>query len=133
MFQTNPTKFYIFLSILMVTLCGFSFFLGYKFQSVQVRTNTQDELINKTLQQIQNTSNSSSVSINSQAADIANIVWIEVGQEPVCPPSHPIKGKVDQVNYYYTPDNNFYGRVKPSLCFVNETYARDIAKFIKKY
>jgi hypothetical protein len=66
--------------------------------------------------------------------DIPEVYWIRSGEEPVCPQSHPIKGKFDSaVNLYYTKENKFYDRVKPNLCFVHEVFAKDIAGFVKKF
>ncbi len=134
--QNSNFKFYTFLAVLAVTLCGFSFFLGYKFQSVQIQTTNEDELIAATLNSIEtgDSENTSSTFINQQGPDFSNVYWIPIDTEPVCPPTHPIKGKVsNQVNNYYSPDNTFYNRVKPNLCFVSESYAKDVAKFIKKF
>jgi hypothetical protein len=130
----STSKFYIFLAVLAVTLCGFSFFLGYKFQSFRVKSEGQDQLIISTLKEIEQDSNDiNKANINTQALDISNVYWLAIDAQPVCPDTHIIKGKAGQVNYYYTPDNTFYNRVKPNICFSSEEYAKDIAKFIKKY
>jgi hypothetical protein len=135
MSQNSSLKFYLFLAVLAVTLCGFSFFLGFRFQALQVKNSFEDELITKTLLSIENEAQEApSQTINPSSPDMTNVYWIAIGTEPVCPPTHPIKGKVtNQVNNYYTPDNTFYNRVKPNLCFVSEVYAKDVAKFIKKF
>ena len=70
-----------------------------------------------------------------QAAEsVPGVYWLPVNQPPVCPETHPLKGKFDSsVNVYYTPENKSYDRVKPHLCLSDENYAQNEAGFIKKF
>ncbi len=66
--------------------------------------------------------------------ELDGVHWIKVNEEPICPVDYPIKGKFDgTVGFYYTKSNNSYGRVKPSLCFATEDFAKNSAGFVRKY
>ena len=68
------------------------------------------------------------------AEPVPGVYWLPVNQPPVCPETHPLKGKFDSaVNVYYTPDNKSYDRVKPHLCLSDEDFAQNEAGFIKKF
>ncbi|NJL96603.1 hypothetical protein HC766_00295 [Candidatus Gracilibacteria bacterium] len=71
---------------------------------------------------------------NYNTLDVEGVFWIRVGQQPTCPPTHPIVGKFDKnINIYYLQDHQSYDSVKAHICFVDEEMARDTAGFVRKY
>ncbi len=66
--------------------------------------------------------------------DTPGVFWIKVGEPPICPQTHPIKGKFDSsVNIYYLQDHQSYDNVKAHICFVDENTAKEQAGFIRRY
>lgn len=69
-----------------------------------------------------------------EVLSVPGVYWIKAGEAPVCPESHPIKGKFDSyTGYFYARDHKGYDKIKPLLCFVSEEYATKEAGFLKKY
>jgi hypothetical protein len=65
---------------------------------------------------------------------VNEVFWIQAGQPPTCPATHPVKAKLGTDSpVFYTPDNARYEKIKPQLCFANEETASNVAGFIKKY
>ena len=126
------------LTFLAVILFCFGFYLGIKYTPVDSNSTNKK-------------SNSDSLSLNPKPGEdnltsankivgkdglneIKEISWIKTGQEPICPQTHPIKGRLTNgQKLYYLPENKSASRVKPDICFTNEQYAKDIAGFIRKF
>ncbi len=65
---------------------------------------------------------------------LEGVHWIKVGEPPVCPETHPLKGKFDSnVNVYYREDYPQFDNVKPHICLASEQFALEKAGFIRKY
>jgi len=121
-----------------IVFFGVGFFFGYK---TKVNTVSTLELASS------NNSNASLSSLaipvtttSSQATAVnpisgADVFWIKVGTNPVCPETHPIKGKFDTstAKFYYTTENRSYDRVRPDICFTTEAFAKETAGFVKKF
>jgi hypothetical protein len=119
----------LFLLIIVVFLGGF--FLGSKYQGVTNSQELADTRVDTTLRTPSATSLLEELNIDT---NVEYVYWVAYDEEPECPITHPIKGKVNSdVNVFYAPDNNSYNRVKPDLCFTDETVATDIAGFLKKF
>ena len=110
------------------------FFFGYKTKvnnsSAEVNISSSSLSLNSS------TYNSSTkVSPTITLTNTSDVFWIKVGTNPVCPETHPIKGKFDSstAKFYYTTDNKNYDRVRPDICFTTENFAKDTAGFVKKF
>lgn len=126
-------------SILVILFSGIvffpvGFFFGYK---TKVNDATPETSLATTSSSISSSSVTTSVS-NQRATSVTNtteVFWIKVGTNPVCPETHPIKGKFDSstAKFYYTTENKNYDRVRPDICFTTENFAKDVAGFVKKF
>ncbi len=122
------------LTFLAVVLFCFGFYLGIKYEPVDSNsTKNQGKSISSNLD---NQPSSSAPSANNKIVgkEVSEVSWVKTGAEPVCPESHPIKGRLtDGQKLYYLPENKTASRVKPDICFLNEEYAKNTAGFIRKY
>lgn len=85
-------------------------------------------------QEINSTGAELQTTTESLALEIPGVHWIRVGEAPICPESHPLKGKFDKnVNIYYLPDYPQYDKVKAQICLSDEQFATQSAGFIRKY
>lgn len=139
--KSIPTINYFYYFLFIVIFIGVGFYFGYKNAEA---TFTDSDFIaeyQESLAQDSSKNTSSKDSDDSLEVIIpedkeleSNVVWMQINEEPICPPTHPIKGKFDNAaNVYYTKENNFYNRVIPHICFASEEYAREVAGFIKKF
>ena len=72
--------------------------------------------------------------VQVEAQEVPGVYWIPIGEAPICPETHPIKGKLgSDAPVFYTKANDWYDRIKPQLCFASEEYARNEAGFLQKY
>jgi hypothetical protein len=100
-------------------LFGLGFFLGYK--TVKPATG-----------EVKGAQVVVEKKVDAQA--VPGVFWIKAGGQPVCPDSHPIKGKFDNyTGYFYATDYKTYDKIKPVLCFASEEYAAKEGGFLKKY
>ena len=115
----------------IVVLFGFGFYFGYKKAEVDASGGVSGiENIAKQVEADISDNNGEAIDFK----EIEAVYWIPVGSEPNCPVNYPIKAKLgSEVNVFYTKENKFYDRVKPSLCFANAAYARETAGFIQKF
>jgi hypothetical protein len=122
-------------SVLVVIIFIFGFYLGYKNRDSKVESTTSNT---NTVQANPTTiSSPEKVDNQNQTTTPSNqgVFWIKVGENPVCPENYPVKGKFDSSSamFYYTTDNKSYDRVKPDICFTSEDFASNTAGFIKKF
>ncbi len=114
--------------VLVVILVGSGFYFGYKNAEASLKTDSTSKNVSNALAKI-NSSQKSEVKI----LEVEGAFWLKNGQDPICPATHPVKGKFDsKANVYYLPENKFYNRSSPDICFASEEYARDKAGFLKK-
>ena len=65
---------------------------------------------------------------------VEGVFWIKSGQNPVCPPTHPIKGTFQSDGgSFYTTTNKTYERIKPDICFASLEFAKDQVGFVQKF
>ncbi len=112
---------------ILLAIFGLGFWFGTKY--IQTQENESKIIVETT---------TTSSSINNikdiKTTENPEIFWIKVGQQPVCPETHPIKGKFStDSGIYYLTENKNYDRVKPHICFKTEEFTRDVAGFVKKY
>lgn len=120
------------LIFLAVVLFSFGFYLGFKYKPSDTKTASNQNQANSL--QNQDKTNISPNQSQVIGKDVPEIFWIKTGSEPVCPTDYPIKGKfADGQKNYYLPENKSAARVKPDICFLNETYAKDKAGFVRKF
>ncbi len=114
---------YLGISLLVCVVFGAGFYFGYKNSEsksiIVASVNTDRGKIVEPL----------------KAREVDGVFWIQPGKEPACPENAPIKGKfgTDGLNQYYLPENKNYNKIKTSICFATEEFARDKAGFIKKF
>jgi len=118
-----------------LTFFGLGFFFGYKTKASSTNTEVNLATNSATFSVATSSEISSSITPNTPITNNGEVFWIKVGTNPVCPETHPIKGKFDTstAKFYYTTDNKSYDRVRPDICFTTENFAKDIAGFIKKF
>jgi hypothetical protein len=119
-----------------VLLFGGGFYFGAKSSKVKLKEelSKQEKIQSLAISESSLEKSNIKVEASSVGEPVAGAYWIKVGQAPICPETHPIKGKFDsKVNIYYTPDYPKYDKIKPEICLSDEAFAKDIAGFIKKY
>lgn len=137
--KSNPTINYLYYFLFIVIFIGVGFYFGYKnaeatFTNPDFIAEYQSTLSSSDSKKSSSSSNSLEIVIPEDKELESNVVWIQINEEPICPPTHPIKGKFNNsANVYYTKENNFYNRVIPHICFASEEYAREVAGFIKRF
>ena len=117
--------------VILIFLTGFYF--GYKNRDSQISKDSANQIV---IQTVDSTSSETKGKVEgvSEAKSPEGVFWIKLGQEPVCPKEHPIKGKYrDSSKIFYSPENKSYTRVKPDLCFSTEDFAIKEAGFIKQF
>ena len=129
--KTKEMLNYLGMIFLGVLLFVGGFYFGYKYNAGKTVSTTSGivagvEDIKKSADSVTN--------VQVQAKEVEGLLWIKAGEEPICPNTHPIKGKVDgTIGYYYNKTNKSYDRVKPIVCFATEEYAEKSAGFVKKF
>ena len=118
--------------LLGVILFGGGFYFGGKTTSASLNKELKsDQTISSFTDSI---TTEPVVEAISKGQEVPGVYWIKVGQAPICPETHPLKGKFDSnVNVYYLPDYPQYDRVKAEICLSDENFASQSAGFIKKY
>ena len=114
---------YLGISMLVFIVFASGFYFGYK------NSESKNILITTT-----NTDRGKS-SEPLKVKEVEGVFWIQPGKEPVCPENAPVKGKfgTDGLNQYYLPEHKNYNKIRTSICFATEEFARDKAGFIKKF
>jgi uncharacterized protein YxeA len=148
MFQNLQNLGIIVISVMLLIVGGF---FGYKIRDGQILKDQKESVVQENRSGSKNDNqNQQSRLSDTQESDQANsknttqkaindqissqIFWIKPNNPPVCPETHPIKGKVDgNSGLFYTKENKFYARVVPIVCFSSEEYAITVAGFQKKY
>lgn len=118
--------------VMLIFLTGFYF--GYKNRDSRISKDFSEQIVIQT--NISSESNKIEGVIQgvSEVKNPEGVFWIKLGEEPICPKSHPIKGKYkDSSKVFYMPDNKSYTRVKPDLCFATEDFAIKQAGFINQF
>lgn len=107
------------LVVVGLSLFGSGFWVGNKLKNVDASSTSSSPLI---------------IEKKVDAVSVPGVYWIKAGESPVCPETHPIKGKFDNyTGYFYAIDYKTYDKIKPMLCFASEEYASKQAGFLKKY
>lgn len=109
---------------IFVCLFGAGFYFGYKAGILKGREGIS----------MQNQMSRNSIDVEEvEAKNVDGVMFIKLGEQPICPESHPIKGKIDNdTRFYYTKENKTFDRVKPQLCFATEEFAKNIG-FSKRF
>lgn len=122
------------LLVIAILFFGVGFFFGFK---TKVDTSSNEAVIASSSASSSSTSSiaTTTTSPATNNTSITDVFWIRVGTNPVCPETHPIKGKFDSstAKFYYATDNKSYDRVRPDICFTTENFAKDVAGFVKKF
>lgn len=130
----KKTPIYSILLVVFIAIIFFAvgFFFGYK---TKVNNGSTDTATTATSSPANSASSISSTASTTLTNTTTDVFWIKVGTNPVCPDTHPIKGKFDSstAKFYYTTDNKNYDRVRPDICFTTENFAKDTAGFVKKF
>ena len=120
----------IVLSVLMIIV---GFYFGFRYNQSSFESQESSSFQNST----QDSQGDSGSNLAIDAVDfkkIEEVFWIKLAQEPVCPQTHPIKGKFgSDVNVFYLPDHKSYNRVKPQICFKTKVFAEEEAGFLQKF
>jgi hypothetical protein len=121
------------LILLLVVIFLGGFFLGTKYQGTANSQKLADNRVQGTLDSVSTLSQQDQLELDINT-EVDYIYWIDFTKEADCPLTHPVKGKFNSdANVFYTPDNKFYNRVSPDICFTDEEKALELAKFIKKF
>lgn len=117
----------------VVIFVGGFYFGGKSAHATIAKEQAQDDAIAGLAQEAISIENENSDNL-VQGLSVPGVFWIKVGEPPVCPDSHPLKGKFDKnVNVYYRQDYPQFDRVKPHICLASEEFASQQAGFIRKY
>jgi hypothetical protein len=132
MYKINDVLNSLGIVLLGIVLFGGGFYFGGK---TTAATMTKELQTNQDISSFaQNVTAEPVVEATSKGLEVSGVSWIRVGQAPVCPETHPIKGKFDtNVNVYYLQDHKSYEKVKAEICFSDEAFASQSAGFIRKY
>lgn len=123
---------YIFLGL---SIFGAGYYFGGKVATAkQVEQLSYEESIQKiALEGVVQDSLGNNIPVTA-AEPVLGVHWLPLNEAPVCPETHPLKGKFDSsVNVYYAPDHKSYARVKPHLCLSDEEFAQNEAGFVRKF
>jgi hypothetical protein len=127
--KSNKYTNYISMFLLAVIVGGCGFYFGFKIKSNQDSDKIFALQQEQTKLKLQSETNEKIV-----IKEVEAVHWIKINKDPICPPTHPIKGvfKTDK-SLVYLPSNKSYAKINPDVCFVNEDYATQNAGFIKKF